>query len=350
MTRTTLYFTAPYAAEVRHEPVPDPAPREVRVRTTYSAVSPGTELLIYRGQHPDPGDDAALDPLTGSADYPLACGYSTVGVVEAVGREVDADWQGRRVFGFQPHTSHFCCAPARLIPLPAALDDRDAVFIPNMETAVNLVMDGAPRIGERVLVLGQGVVGLLTTALLNRFPLEVLAATDRYAARRARSLELGADHAFDPSAPSTDQTLREVLRLAAEDAVPHGSGADLLFELTGVPAALDDAIRYAGFESRIVVGSWYGARRAAIDLGGRFHRRRIRIVSSQVSTVASTLRGRWDKERRMQAVLSCIQSIKPSQLITNIIPIQRAPEAFETLSELPHDKIQMLFNYHIIHK
>lgn len=343
MPRKTLYFTAPHAAEVRTAPVPDPGPHEVRVRTTYSAISAGTELLVYRGQASSENRGSSLDPISEQLDYPIAYGYSAVGVVDAAGRDVDSGWEGRRVFGFQPHTSHFCCAPDRLISLPDAIEDLDAVFIPNMETAVNLVMDGRPLIGERVLVLGQGVVGLLTTALLRCFPLEVLVTTDRYAARRSQSLELGADEALDPSAASTDRVLRQVLNI--DDADSSDSGADLIFELTGEPVALNEALRYAGFESRIVVGSWYGSKRADLDLGGKFHRHRIRLVSSQVSTLASERKGRWDKRRRMDVVLSQIEATKPSQMITDTNPVDRAPEVFEQLMSSSNDGIQFIFSY-----
>ncbi len=349
MPRTTLYVVAPRAVAVRTDPIPDPQPHQVRVRTTYSAISPGTELLVYRGEAPEAAGDEAIDPVTGRIEYPIAYGYSAVGVVEAVGREVDAAWEGRRVFGFQPHTSHFCCAPDALVPLPEALADRDAVLLPNVETAVNLVMDGRPVLGERVLVLGQGVVGLLTTALLARFPLELLATTDRYAARRAMSLDLGADRALDPADPATDRWLCEALDTQASPP-KHGYGADLLFELTGQPAALDDALRYAGFESRIVVGSWYGTRRAPVNLGAKFHRHRIRLVSSQVSTVASRWRGRWDKARRMRTAMAWMRAIRPARLITHVTSLDDAGEAFRLLDESPQEAIQIVFSYDATHE
>lgn len=345
MARMTLYFTAPYSVEVREEPIPEPRPHEVRVRTVYSAVSPGTELLVYRGQAPEPGaSEEHLDPVSGEMKYPMTYGYSAVGVVDAVGRGVDANWEGRRVFSFQPHTSHFCCPPDRLIPLPDALDDRDAVFIPNMETAVNLVMDGRPMIGERVMILGQGVVGLLTTALLSRFPLEVLVTTDLHAMRRTQSLDVGADAALDPFDASTEKVLQSVLQMNDRAA----SGADLIFELTGAPAVLNEALRYVGFESRIVVGSWYGKRRAEVNLGGKFHRHRIRIVSSQVSTVASAYRGRWDKERRMETVMQWIDLIKPKEIISDIVSIGHAPEMFDRLDRSLGDALQVVFKYNEI--
>lgn len=344
MPRTTLYFTGAHAVEPRTAPIPEPQADEVRVRTTYSAISPGTELLVYRDAVPERGEDAAIDPITGAIEYPTAYGYSAVGVVEAAGRAVDAAWVGQRVFGFQPHTSHFCCAPDALIPLPETLADRDAVFLPNLETAVNLVMDGRPVLGERVVVLGQGVVGLLVTALLRRYPLALLATTDLHPMRRSASLDLGADRALDPTTPAADRWLRNMLAMG-EEPPAHGSGADLLFELTGEPATLDAALRYAGFESRIVVGSWYGSKRAPVDLGAKFHRYRIRLVSSQVSTLASRWRGRWDKARRMDTVMAQMNAIRPSQLITHEMPIDRAEDAFRLLDEAPEEAMQILFSY-----
>ncbi len=153
------------------------------------------------------------------------------------------------VFAFNPHETDYWAHPADLVPLPAALSSDDAAFLPNMETAVNFLHDGRPLVGECVVVFGQGILGLLTTALLARLPLEHLITLDRYQLRCQASSELGAHVYLDP----TDVTVLERLRSLLQSAITPG--ADLVYEHSGSPAALDDAIALAGFDGRIVVGS-----------------------------------------------------------------------------------------------
>ena len=333
MKRLSLFFTAPRRVAVETAPIPAPAHRQVLVKTWLSAISPGTETLIYRGQFPpDMALDENIESLAGDFRYPFKYGYSLVGQVQAVGAEVDPAWQGRRVFAFHPHESHFVAAPDTLIPLPTNITFEDAVFLPNLETAVNLVMDGRPMLGERVLVWGQGVVGLLTTALLARFPLEKLVTVDRLTARRELSQKLGAHLSLAPE----DETLVQIF---------GPTGPDLSYELSGSPAALNQAIEQAGFAGRIVVGSWYGRKQATLNLGGRFHRARLRLISSQVSTIDPTLSGRWDKARRFKVVWQMLRLLKPSRLITHRIPFAEAAAAYQLYDEQPDDVIQTVLTY-----
>lgn len=186
MTRLSVLFAAPNQVEVVAESLPIPASGELLIQTHLSAISAGTELLFLRGQVPaSMSIDSTIAALDGVVRYPLRYGYACVGHVIAAGADADANWIGRRVFAFQPHTSHFTAPAAQLIPLPDDLTLAQAALLPNMETAVNLVMDGQPAIGERVAVVGLGVVGLLTVALLARFPLAHLLAVDPLPPRRA---------------------------------------------------------------------------------------------------------------------------------------------------------------------
>ena len=181
------------------------------------------------------------------------------------GPSAKADWRDRLVFSFRPHSSHFLVSPDQMIPIPEGLSGEDAVFLPNMETAVNLVQDSAPLLGERVLVLGQGVVGLLAAAILREFPLECLVTADRYIRRREASASLGVTAALDPAhADFRDQALQ----LSGDSR----GGFDLTLELTGNPSALNEAVALTAFSGRVVVGSWYGTKTASIEFGGRFHR------------------------------------------------------------------------------
>jgi alcohol dehydrogenase len=326
-------FTAPRRVEVAHAPVGTPAPDEVQVEASLSAVSPGTELLVYRDQVPeDLPLDEGIDELGHAANYPLSYGYATVGRVTAAGADVTDDWVGRRVFAFHPHASHFCVDPTTLVRLPADVPDEDAALLAMVETAVSLVMDGRPRIGERAAVFGQGVVGLLTTALLARHPLARVVTFDHHAARRERSRSFGADAAFDPD--------------TAGEVFETGDGrADISFEVSGNPAALDAALDTTGDDGRVVIGSWYGAKPAALDLGGRFHRSHIRLQASQVSRIDSAHTGRWDKGRRMDLVLDLLSDLEPSRLVTHRLPVERAPDAYRLLDESPDEALQVLFEY-----
>jgi 2-desacetyl-2-hydroxyethyl bacteriochlorophyllide A dehydrogenase len=326
----SVVFEAPYRIGVAGEPARPPQAGEIAVRTLVSAISPGTEMLFYRGQAPAGlSVDATIAALAGKLAYPLRYGYACVGLVEEVGAGVDPAWRGRQVFAFHPHTSRFVITPEQAIPVPDGLTPAQAALLPNMETAVNFVMDGQPLIGERVAVIGQGVVGLLNSALLARFPLERLLAVDRLAARRELACQLGAHTG-----------------LAAEDAAAQfGQGMDLIYEVSGNPAALDLAIGLADFAGRIVVGSWYGEKRAAIDLGGAFHRQRIRLISSQVSTLAPEHGGRWTKARRLEVAWRMLAGTDVAHLITHRFPVEDAAAAYALIDQHPEQTVQVLLTY-----
>jgi 2-desacetyl-2-hydroxyethyl bacteriochlorophyllide A dehydrogenase len=332
--RRTVYFTAPRQIEIRTESLAAPADGEVLVETICSAISAGTEMLVYRGQFAR-GLADAHDALSSRIDYPVAYGYACVGAVKETGKHVDPAWRDKLVFAFQPHTTHFVLPAAALIPLPENISPKTACFLPNMETAVNLIQDAAPIIGERVMVFGQGIVGLLTTALLMEFPLAARLVADRYPLRRAAALALGVTAAFDPEADGFHDEARILLE----------RGADLSFELSGHPAALNDALALTGFSGRVVVGSWYGEKQAALNLGGAFHRSRIKLISSQVSTIAPELGARWDKARRFGVAWDALQRIQPQRWITQRFPIEQAADAYRLLDEHPQETIQILLSY-----
>ena len=335
MNRKTLYFTAPRQVEIREEHLPAPGADEVLVETTCSAISAGTEMLVYQGRFPrDLEADSVISSLRGGLKYPVAYGYASVGVIKETGTRVDTAWRDQLVFAFQPHTSHFVATPDSLFLLPPNLSPESACFLPNMETAINLVQDGAPLFGERVLVLGQGIVGLLTASLLNEFPLDVLVTADCYALR-CNSSPVTRRMSLDPHAPGFRPEAIDFLK----------PGADLTFELSGNPTALNDAIALTAFSGRIVIGSWYGEKQVEVNLGGTFHRSRIKLIASQVSTIAPELEGRWDKKRRFEAAWKALRRVRPEKWITHRFPIDEAPEAYRLLDERPQETIQILLTY-----
>ncbi len=326
--RQSLWFTAPFQVEIREETLPPLPPDEMLVQTAVSAISPGTEMLLYRGQMPaDMAVDETIAVLDGTVAYPLKYGYAAVGQVVETGKNVAAGWHGRFVFAFQPHQSHFITRPEFVLPLPVGMAPETAVFLPNMETAVSFVMDGQPVLGERVIVFGQGVVGLLTTRLLVQFPLAALVTVDGYALRREWSKKMGATAVFDPAEP-----------------IPV-TDADLAYELSGNPAALDQAIAATGFDGRVIIGSWYGQKRADLNLGGAFHRSHMRLISSQVSHLHPRWRGRWDKARRLQTAWSMLARHGPSRLITHRFPLADAAAAYHLLDQRAETAVQPILVY-----
>lgn len=336
VTAQQLWFTGARQVDIREQQLRSPAADEIVVEVICSAVSAGTEMLVYRGQIPDDITlDANIESLQ-SQQYPLQYGYAAVGKIISIGNTVDEAWLDQLVFAFQPHASHFVTSLNNVIPVPSSVQPEDAVFLANMETAINLMHDGKPIFGERVLVLGQGIVGLLLTSLLAKMPLLELIVADTFALRRDAANKLGA-RAFDP----TDIAERN----KEHDRIQQVSGADLIFELTGVPDALNLAIDLSGFHSRVVVGSWYGTKSAPVYLGGAAHRNRLQIITSQVSTIAPELSGRWSKERRFLLAWDMIRRVRPSQFISTRYALHEAAVLYEQLDKCPGAQVQALLVY-----
>jgi len=334
MLTAGLFFVAPYQIEIREIKLQPPKPGELLVKTLISAISPGTELLIYRGEAPQElVADANIAALEGALTFPLQYGYAAVGEVIEAGKDLERAWIGKMVFSFQPHQTHFTATPDRVMALPAGISPEAATFLPNMETAVNFVMDGRPLIGERVAIFGQGIVGLMTTALLAQFPLGYLLTLDKLRNRQSAAMEAGASQCLDPA------------DVEALSHLGNENGFDLIYELSGSPAALDQAIRMTGFAGRVVIGSWYGQKRTILDLGSYFHRSRIRLISSQVSSIAPDLRGRWDKNRRFELAWEMIQLVQPERWITHRLPFHNAEQGYSLLDQKPDKTIQVLLDY-----
>lgn len=333
MKARAVEHVGPQRVEWRDVDVPEPRAGQGLIQAECSAISAGTEALIFCGAFPAHLPlDATLPGLGGRLGYPLRYGYALTGRIVRTGAAADEAWVGRRVFVFHPHQDRVCVDLDACLPVPDTVSSRAACFLANTESAVNLVMDAAPRLGERFLVLGLGVLGLLTTAILAHFPLSELAATDPLALRREWAELLGA------SAAAT-------LEPFAADGDAAGAGFDGVIELSGNVAALDQAIAVTGFGGRIVIGSWYGTKNGAVDLGGVFHRRRLKLVSSQVSTLAPELTARWNKRRRLALAWEWVRRISPERLITHVFPPERCQEAFELAVNPVAGALQVIFEY-----
>ena len=333
MKARALFHVAPGEVRVQPLSLPPLGQGALRVRAKLSGLSAGTERLVFEGRLPDGmALDESLAALTGRADYPFRYGYALVGeVVEAADAE-NASRVGETVFLFHPHQDVVVAPAAQCIALPKTCPPERALFLANMETAVALMHDLVPLLGEQGLVFGQGVVGLLLVALLQRAGLSRVVAVDPCPERRLKALAFGAD-----------QALAAGPILGGNSAAPESLLYDFAVELSGRPEVINEAIEAVGFDGRIIIGSWYGTRESPIALGSLFHRRRQRLVSSQVSTIAPPRSGRWSKSRRLQLALDCLDALTPERLITHRIPFEQSQEAFRALAD--PSSLQIILEY-----
>ena len=326
-----LWFTAPRTAELRPERVPPPGPGEVRVKTIASAISHGTEMLVYRGEvSPDLPLD--LPTLAGSFSFPIKYGYATVGRVLDAGAGVEHLSPGDPVFVHHPHQDAFVVPSDLPVRLPDGLDPTLGLFFANVETALNVVHDAPLRLGETALVFGQGVVGLLVTQLLELAGAARVLAVEPVRKRRDLALEVGADGVFEPGEDLPERIFQKT----------SGRGADLAVEVSSSGAALQAAIDTVAAEGTVVVASWYGAKPITLSLGGHFHRGRVRIRSSQVGRMNPELGSRWDRARRTEAVLDLLPRLRLEELVSHRVPFEKAPGAYRLLDERPEEVIQVV--------
>jgi 2-desacetyl-2-hydroxyethyl bacteriochlorophyllide A dehydrogenase len=331
---TAVWFPSRRSVELRVEPLPRPGPSDVQVETLVSGLSHGTEMLVYRGEVPA---DLPLDlpTLRGGFGFPIKYGYASVGRVVEIGPGVHRVALGDLVFAFHPHQTAYVVPEALAVRLPDDLSPESGVFLANVETAVNAMLDAQPRLGDRVAVFGQGVVGLLLAQLLRRAGAELIVAVDRFERRRALARDVGADLALAP----------EEADGARMRALTGGIGMDLAFEASGNPAALAAAIEAVGQEANVVVTSWYGTKPVSVPLGGHFHRGRVRVISSQVGSIDPALAPRWDRHRRRLLALDLLPRLQLEPLISHRIPLQRAVEAFELVDRRPEETVQVVLTY-----
>lgn len=320
-----VWFEAPQQAHLRSEQLAPLAADEVRIRAVYSAISHGTEMLVYRGQVPaDLGLD--LPTLQGSFAFPIKYGYALVGHVEACGTHVHDIAVGERVFALHPHQT-VCHVPQALVkPIPVQVDLQAAVLAANMETAVNIVLDVAPVLGERIVLTGLGVVGLLVAWILQQHPIELVVA-DINPRRRELAQQLGCRVVCHP------------------DQMGAYGDYDAAVEVSGNPRALESIMPHMAREGRIVVASWYGTKPVVLDLGSRFHRQRLRMVSSQVGHIPAALTARWDTHRRMQVVWQLLAQLPYQRLISHTMPFAQASDVYSLIDTAPEAVLQVVLQY-----
>lgn len=302
-----LWYAKPGQVELRIEPLPPPAPGQARVRTAFSGVSRGTERLILNGLVGKSEWERMRAPLqTGAFPFPVKYGYCATGTVE----DGPPELIGREVFCLHPHQDIFVAPSTMLVPIPDAIPLRRATLGANMETALNALWDAAAGPGDRIVVVGAGIVGLLVAHLAAQLPGAEVTVVDILADRQPLAEALGA-------------------RFALPEAVP--TEADVVFHTSASAAGLATAIAAAGEEATIIELSWYGERRVEAPLGGPFHSRRLRLVSSQVGQIAASRRSRWTYRRRLEAALMMLTDPALDALVATEIAFDDAAAALPAL-------------------
>jgi 2-desacetyl-2-hydroxyethyl bacteriochlorophyllide A dehydrogenase len=302
--RRSVEFLSPGNVHIVEEAVPEVGANQLLIRTSCSLVSTGTELKVFKGDlDPDEPADLTIVSLKERMAYPLRYGYSLVGEVVAVGDGVDqADWLGKLVFSFSPHSSAVVIDVSSAMLVPEGIAPEDAVFLPSVETAVSFVQAARPNIGEKVLVVGQGLIGMLTGAVMTQLSNADTTIADVSEKRLAAASSFNSKATiWNPTAPRS-----------------RGTAFDLTVEVSGHPGGLQTAIDNTGSNGRVVIGSWYGEKPTHVKLGLKFHRSGIQLVTSQVSNIPPELTGRWDKKRRFNLSWDTIRLIKPSRLISSV--------------------------------
>ena len=319
-----LWFTGPRRVEVRQgEPLPPLAPGEVKARALHSGISQGTELLLYRNEGPRVFDPSLDTP--GTPVYPRRYGYSWIGeIIESRCAEAAV---GQHVFSLRPHGDVHLLRSESMRIIPASVPTARATLAANLETALTVVWDGGIAIGDRLLVLGGGIVGLLVAMLGKVAGAKQVVLVEPGLRRRQAALALGAD---DVRSPGEDVARGEF---------------DVVIEATGDPACLDRAIAHAALEATIVVASFYGERRSPLALGTEFHRRRLQLKASQVSRIPSPKTARWDADRRFSLVVDYLMDARLDVLMDNPVPFAEAPAAFARLDADPGVDLHIVFKY-----
>jgi threonine dehydrogenase-like Zn-dependent dehydrogenase len=326
-----LYFVAPKTVEVREVPLStDLDEGQVIVRTEYSGISAGTELLAFRGQlDPELPLDETIGSLAGTFRYPFRYGYSCAGRVE---RSWGRLAEGTLVVALHPHQDRFVLREDEVIVLEGDDDARVATLFPLVETALQICLDAGEALCEHVVVVGLGVVGILTASLLQRSGASVIAAEPKAWRRRAAA-------SFGIRAVGPDRLADEVNECTG------GRGVPLLIELSGQPAALAGGLALLAHEGSALVASWYGTKDVSLPLGGAFHRRRLSLRSTQVSTIPARLGSRWTVGRRRALARDLLKELPVGRLATHEFALGQAQAAFDAIDRQDEELLHVALRH-----
>lgn len=296
-----LWYVAKGKIELLPEPLPAPKMDEVLVRVLYTAISRGTERLIISGAVPQAEWERMRAPMqVGSFPFPVKYGYCAAGIVEAGAPEL----LGRTVFALHPHQDYFVVPAHQVVLVPDGVPAKRATLAANMETALNALWDAGAGPADRIVVVGAGGVGMLVAYLAAQLPGTevILVDTSEHRARLAK--EIGVQFAPPDGAPAD---------------------ADIVFHASATAMGLATAIKSAGLEAKVVELSWYGDGTVPVPLGGAFHSKRLRLISSQVGQVAPSRRPRWAPRRRLEAAMSLLHDPRLDALVDQEIDFRDAP-------------------------
>jgi threonine dehydrogenase-like Zn-dependent dehydrogenase len=302
-----LWTTAAGTGELRTERLPPRGAGDAAVRTLWTGVSRGTETLVARGEVPAAEADRMRAPFqTGDFPFPVKYGYLAVGVVE------EGAARGRTVFALHPHQSRFVVPASALVPVPDGVPPRRAVLAGAVETAINVLWDAAPRIGDRVAIIGAGMIGCAIAALARRIPEVRATLVDVDPGKAAIAAALGAQFA-----PASDPPV----------------DPDIVIEASGQGSGLQLALGLAPTDGEVVVASWYGSRAVPLPLGADFHSRRLTIRSSQVGAVAPVRRARRTSAERLALALRLLEDPVFDALLGGTSTWMRLPDVVAELAD-----------------
>ncbi|MDH4066232.1 MAG: zinc-binding alcohol dehydrogenase [Acidobacteriota bacterium] len=314
-TARAFWVVEPGRGEIRDESLHAPGSGDILVRTLFSGVSRGTEALVFDGHVPSSERERMRAPFqSGHFPAPVKYGYASVGMVE----DGPDALRGRVVFVLYPHQTRYVVPGGAAHVLPDEVPPGRAVLAANLETAVNGLWDARPHVGDRITVVGGGVVGCLVAWLASRIPGCAVELVDVNPARQEIARALGVGYAR-PAAAARE--------------------ADLVVHASGSPDGLALALGLAGDEATIVEMSWYGDRAVPLPLGEAFHARRLSIVSSQVGRLAPAQRARWDTRRRMTLALSLLRHPELDALVSGESAFETLPDVMARLARAPGDAL-----------
>jgi threonine dehydrogenase-like Zn-dependent dehydrogenase len=347
---TLVRFTEPLAAELVEAPdnrLTRPLePHQVRLQTLYSGISAGTELTAYRGSNPYLSKrwnetTRLFEPQAQpSFEYPIdGWGYEEVGRVLEVGADVTRVKEGDVVYGAWGHRSHHVCREDYAAPrvLPEGVDPMVGIFSQIGAIALNGILDADIHVGEDVAIFGQGVPGLLALQLAVANGGDVI-AVDAIAKRLELSAKLGARHTIDVTQEAAAERIK---------ALTDNRGVDVSIEISGVQAALNEAIRATAYNSKVIAAGFFQGGGDALLLGEEFHHNRISVICSQISGVSRATDHRWSELRLAQTFirLAAEGRVDPLAVVSHTLPAEASGEAFRLLHESPQDAVQVVLDF-----